>query len=124
MEPVRELLGPSCSLDAGLANEDRVRVGAAVRPGADIDNDALVSQLLKETESRGGALDLHCFLLIMNTDDPGPGVSFTESAALRHLSAKCIAWRPADGLDALRERLKTTIRSVCAAAESHVPTGT
>ncbi len=120
-EPVRALLGPHCPLHDNLASEDRVRVGATVRPGAEIDSDLLVRRLLKETEVRGGALDLHCFLLIMNTDDPGPGVSFTESAARQHLPAKCINWRPVDGLDALAERLKMTILSICAAEESKIP---
>jgi hypothetical protein len=60
----------------------------------------------------------------MNTDDPYPGASFTESAARQHLSAKCINWRPVDGLDALGDRLKMTILSICAADESKVPTGT
>jgi hypothetical protein len=121
VDPVRALLGPQCPLHEHLATEDRVRVGAVVRPGAAIDNDLLVRRLLKETEVRGGALDLHCFLLIMNTDDPGPGVSFTESAARQHLSARCINWRPVDGLDALGKRLEMTILSICAADESKVP---
>ena len=119
--PVRALLGPQCPLHDSYANEDRVRVGAVVRPGAEIDSDLLVRRLLKETDARGGALDLHCFLLIMNTDNPGPGVSFTESAARQHLRAKCINWRPMDGLDGLAERLQTTILSICAAEESRIP---
>jgi len=83
----------------------------------------LVAQLLKETERRGGALDLHCFLLIMNTDDPGPGVSFTDLARRRQLSAKCINWRPTDGPGALEERLRTTILTVCARAETQASSG-
>ena len=111
MEPVLALLGPEC--DHRLADLERLRVGAVVRPGSKIDNDLLVSRLLKETEGRIGPLDLHCFLLIMNTADPGPGVSFTALAERRKLSAKCINWRPEDGPDVLADRLTTTILTVC-----------
>ena len=116
---VQELMAKCCKLDEYLAKKEKVRVGAVIRPGSAIDNELLIRQLLRETGERGGALDLHCFLVVMNTKHHAPAVSFTEMAKLNELPAACINWRPVDGRKAIDERLKCTVHRLCADTVSH-----
>jgi hypothetical protein len=110
---VVDLLPNRCPLKPEVKNIDQVRVGVVVRPGSGVDDDLLISRLKRETSDRGGALDLHCFLLVMNSKSTERAIQFSERAQKSDLSASCVIWVPSDGSPLLQERIIEAAAKLC-----------
>ncbi len=101
-----------CPLRSDFEDLARLRVGVVIRSGPRVSVENLTAKLVEDREQ--GALNLHCYLMILNGSNTATCDDFENVATGRGLEARALSVPLAEMNEAaLRSRLRGVMHAMC-----------